>query len=263
MQTSNTLLKISHLNISFPLGVYRSKSWRDLFTDFSKDPLKAAKTRNDIVHVARDISFEVKNGERIGLLGINGAGKTSICRAIAGMYRPNSGTIEMNGRVRAIFDTQVGILPELTGRENARLLVRFLFPHEDDTDSVAEEALAFSELGRFVDVPYKLYSNGMQARLCLSIISARPSDLLILDEVFDGADAYFREKASRRVLEMIERSGGVIFVSHSPDQIKRACKRVMVLEQGRIAYDGSVEGGLEYYQRACSRQATHKAELAF
>src|SRR5256885_10895379 len=101
---------------------------------------------------------------------------------------PNSGKIQVMGQARAVFDTHVGIHPELTGRENAWLLAEFLYPELEDKQSIVDEALEFSELGKFVDLPFRLYSNGMQTRLCLSVVTARPSDLLILDEVFDGAD---------------------------------------------------------------------------
>lgn len=251
------LLKVENVDIVFNVGLYRSASWRDLFTGFCRNPVQMFHATQERLQVARDISFELRRGERVGLLGVNGAGKTSLCRAIAGMYTPTRGRIRLDGDVRAIFNTHVGVLPELTGRENAELLVRLIFAGENapvDYHSIAEEAIEFAELGRFADVPFKHYSNGMQARLCLSLISAKASDLLILDEVFEGADAYFREKAARRVLNMIEKSGGVIFVSHSAEQIQRACNRVLVLDHGRIVYDGAVEQGIQEYKAICSNQ---------
>jgi ABC-type polysaccharide/polyol phosphate transport system ATPase subunit len=191
----------------------------------------------------------------VGLLGVNGTGKTSLCRCIAGIYAPTSGKIAMNGRLRAIFDTAVGIQPELTGMENARLLAELIYPESDyDRERLVQEATEFSELGKFLDVPYRLYSNGMQARLCLSLISSQPCDLLILDEVFDGADAFFREKIAARILKMISRSGAVLFVSHGADQIQRVCNRLIVIRDGSIAHDGDVEEGLALYARAGERK---------
>jgi ABC-type polysaccharide/polyol phosphate transport system ATPase subunit len=110
------------------------------------------------------------------------------------------------------------------------------------------EVLEFSGLGDFVYLPFKNYSSGMQARLCLSLLTCQPSQLLILDEVFESADQFFREKMSQRMLRLTEESDSVLFVSHSPDQIRRICNRVIVIEGGQIAYDGNVEGGLQFYE---------------
>lgn len=236
------------LNLVFRAAAYAPRSWRESFTRVARDPAGALLAEKERLHILKNLNFEIREGDRVGLLGVNGAGKSSLCRCIAGHYTPNSGKLELNGRVRAIFDAGIGIQPELTGRENAGLLARFLFPEEADLDALVEESLAFSELGKFVEFPYHIYSNGMQARLCLSIVSARPTDLLILDEVFDGADSFWREKISGRVLKMIEGCGAVIFVSHSPDQIRRVCNRLIVLHGGNIVHDGPVAGGIERYQ---------------
>ena len=214
-----------------------------------KDPVGFFLKEKERLHILKSLQFEIRQGDRIGLLGVNGAGKSSLCRCIAGHYTPTQGNLTVNGRVRAVFDASLGVQPELTGRENARLLAHFLFPEVSDLDALVEEALEFSELGKFIEFPYHIYSNGMQIRLCLSLISARPTDILILDEVFDGADAFWREKISRRVLEMIENCGAVIFVSHSADQITRVCNRLIVLHNGEIIHDGAVADGLERYRR--------------
>lgn len=246
--TSKTLLSVENLNLVFQTEFYRSLSWRDIFTKASRDPWGTFFGEKDRLHIAKNLSFSVKHGERVGIIGVNGSGKTTLCRCIAGMYRQTSGTIERKGSIRSIFDTSVGIQPELTGRENAQLLAEFMYPDEPDKRDIVEESLEFSELREFVDAPYRSYSKGMQARLCLSLISARPCDLLILDEVFDGADAFFSEKIAERVLDLIKRSGAVLFVSHSVGQIRKVCNRVFVMEAGVIVFDGDVEQGIEFYQ---------------
>lgn len=246
----NTILKIHHLNLSFGMDTLRAWTWRDLFTKASKNPFQLLTHKSDQIHIARNIDLEIKKGERVGILGVNGAGKTSLCRCIAGMYKPSSGTVEINGSIRALFNASVGIQPELTGRENAELLTHFFYP--DVSRAVAQEiikdSLDFSELGKFLDTPFRLYSNGMQTRLCLSLASARPTDLLILDEVFDGADTFFREKIEARVLKTMKESGAVIFVSHSFEQIRKVCTRVLVLRDGKIALDTGAEKAISYYE---------------
>lgn len=247
--SSDVVVSVEKLHLVFNASVHRSWSWREAFVRAAKDPIGAVFPEKDRLHVLRGIDLQVRSGDRVALIGVNGTGKTSLCRCIAGIYQPTSGTIRVKGLVRAIFDTAVGIHPELTGRENARLLARFIYPFDVDRhEEMVEEALEFSELGKFVDVPYKLYSNGMQARLCLSMVSCKPGDLLILDEVFDGADVFFREKISKRITSMIDRSGAVIFVSHSPDQIEKVCNRLVLIGNGGIVFDGEVREGLRIYQ---------------
>jgi ABC-type polysaccharide/polyol phosphate transport system ATPase subunit len=247
--SSKVLLDISNLNLTFDLNLFRPWTFRDVFTRALHDPVGTFMSGPDRFHVLKNISFQVRSGERVALIGVNGTGKTTLCRCIAGIYQPTTGRIRTAGQVRAIFDTAVGIHPELTGRENAYLLAKFMYPLEyRDHKEMVEEALEFSELKDFVDVPYRLYSNGMQARLCLSLISCRAGDLLILDEVFDGADLFFREKIAERIFKMMQDSGAVVFVSHSPDQVEQVCNRVIFLDRGEIKFDGDVSRALQLYR---------------
>lgn len=251
---SSAVLDIQNLNIFFDLDYHYVASVRERFIEIAQNPLRLFSSPDDKLHVLKDINLKLNRGERLGILGVNGSGKTTLCRCISGMYSPTRGTVNINGEVRAIFDTAVGIIPELTGRENAYLLSRFIFPHisHEERRKIVEEALDFTELGHFLDTPYRTYSKGMQARLSLSIISSKPTDLLILDEVFDGADEFFQAKISKRVLDMIHNSGSVIFVSHSPNQIVQACNRAIFIKDGKIVYDGKPEEAIKVYRQACA-----------
>lgn len=244
---NETVLEVRDLRLMFPLRVHRSTSLRDVFVRTLTNPLKTLLTPPQRLEVLDGVDFTVQRGDRIALMGVNGVGKTSLCRVIAGFYRPTSGLLRINGETRAIFDTMVGIYPELTGRENAGILVDFLYPQMKDREAKLKEALEFSELREFLETPFKYYSNGMQARLCLSVLTIEPTDLLILDEVFEGADRFFREKIAARVLGVIQNSGAVLFVSHSEDQLRRVCNRAIVLKNGKVAFDGGIEAGLEFY----------------
>jgi ABC-2 type transport system ATP-binding protein len=248
--SSRLIASISGVNLSYEITHYTNQSARDLFINLTTSPFKTLQTKEEYFHVLKDINFDVFHNDKIGLLGINGAGKTSLCRCIAGMISPQTGKITIHGKTRAIFDTGVGILPELTGRENAAVISALLYPEMSPQEKsiMLSDALEFSELGDFLDVPFLKYSKGMQARLSLSIISARGCDLLILDEVYDGADIFFQEKVSKRVLQMINNSGAVIFVSHSPEQIEKICNRVIILNDAKIVFDGSVSDGLKVYR---------------
>lgn len=246
------ILEIKDLNVTYNLDTYigQRNSLRDSFVSLVSSPLRYITRSKNVLHVLDNINIKINQGDRVGLIGVNGAGKTTLCRAISGMLNTKRGEISLQGKVRPIFNTSIGILPELTGRENAELLAKLLYPElsEDDLQKLLSEALGFSELGDFIHVPYMNYSKGMQARLYLSLISARPCDLLILDEVFDGADEYFQKKMNKRILDIIHRSGAVLFVSHNPEQVRQSCNRVLVLHKNKIAYDGPVEKGLAFYR---------------
>tara|TARA_R110000868_G_scaffold164359_12_gene396905 strand:- start:5713 stop:6501 length:789 start_codon:yes stop_codon:yes gene_type:complete len=247
---SKNVLEVNDLNIHFDLDYHFIASVREKFIQALKSPIEFFAPSKDKLHVLKGVNLKLNHGDRLGIIGVNGSGKTTLCRCIAGMYTATKGSVTVSGEIRAIFDTSVGILPELTGRENAQLLSQFLFPNIDKAQrkAIIEDALEFTELGHFLDTPYRTYSKGMQARLSLSLISSKPTDLLILDEVFDGADEFFQEKISKRVLNMIHNSGAVIFVSHSPDQILQACNRAIFLNEGRIEIDGSPEEVIQYYR---------------
>ena len=243
------ILKIEDLEIVFHTNYHLNTSLRDKFITLVDNPLHIVTGTSDALHIIKKINLQIREGDRVALVGINGSGKTSLCRCINGMLSPQSGTIKVYGKTRGIFDTSVGILPELTGRENAYLLARMMYPELNKVEikQIAEESLHFSELDNFADVPFKNYSKGMQMRLSLPLISSRPTDLLILDEVYDGADQFFRDKVSDRVLKLIHKSGSVLFVSHSHSNIKKACNRAILLHEGRIILDSTPEDVLKAY----------------
>ncbi len=247
---SDVILNANNLHFAYYMDVYKKTSIRDSFINLVNNPLRSLIGSQDILPVLKDINLQIKKGDRLGIIGVNGTGKTTLCRCLAGILKPIKGEVLLNGKVRPIFNTAIGIIPELTGLENAELLAVFLYPDvsKKQRSMLINEALEFSELGDFINMPYMTYSKGMQARLSLSLISALPCDLLILDEVFDGADEFFQKKISTRVLKMIQESGAVIFVSHAPEQIKLACNRLIVLNHNKIAYNGSVEDGLRFYK---------------
>lgn len=244
---SEVLLSVNNLKVHFELEHYHHQGLRDVFVSAVTNPIDYFLRTPELLKVLDDVSFEVTRGMRLGLLGINGSGKTTLCRCIAGMIIPQKGSVTTSSEVRAIFDTGTGVLPDLTGKENAFLLGRLFFPEIHDLSPIVNEALEFSELGHFVDVPFRQYSKGMQARLMLSLISAVPTDILILDEVLDGADYFFQQKLSVRMKNFINAAGATIFVSHSADQVREVCEQVMVLNKGKIGFYGNVEDGLNYY----------------
>ena len=242
------LLDVQGVELGFPISRIRNNSLRDAVISVLKKPLTIFK-EPEVFHALKNINFQAKVGERIGILGVNGAGKSTLCKCISGFYTPPVGTIVRNGKVRALFEPSLALFPELSGRENLNLLGAIFFdPKEVDVKKIIEESIEFSELGGFIDAPVKTYSKGMLLRLTLSLLSATPTDILILDEVFDGADEFFREKLAARIKNLIDKSGVVIFVSHQDHHLLEVCNRVLLINSGAIVFDGSPEGALLHYR---------------
>lgn len=249
MSDQKYMLEVKNLNLAFPLRVYKVSTIRDFFVSTLKNPMSLFKEQ-PFFHALKDINFKVSPGERIGLLGVNGAGKSTICRCISGFYTPPGGEIVRNGNVRALFESSLAMFPELSGRENLKVLADIFYdPEKHDIPKIIQESIEFSELKGFIDVPIKTYSKGMLLRLSLSLLSAVPADILILDEVFDGADEFFREKLATRIRNLIKNSGVVIFVSHQDHHLLEVCNRVLLINNGSIIFDGSPEESLKVYRQ--------------
>ena len=256
---SEVLMSLRDVKIFFELEHYHHKGVRDVFISAFTHPFDYLMRRPELLYVVDGVTFDIKRGMRLGIMGTNGSGKSTLCRSMAGMMRPQIGSIETSGEVRAIFDTGTGVIPELTGRENAYLLARLFFPGMKNLKPLVEEAIEFSELGHFIDNPFMNYSKGMQSRILLSLISSVPSEILILDEVFDAADIFFQHKFAARMKKFIASAGATIFVSHSIEQVREVCNHLIILNKGKIHFSGSVEDGYQEYLKLNPATGTPQA----
>ena len=238
--SSDHILEIRNLHLSFDLDLQKGHTIRDAFVNLINHPVQSILGKREVHPVLKDISLNLKKGDKLALIGENGSGKTSLCRCIAGMIVPQQGTINRVGSIQAVFSTASAIHFSLTGRENAYLLGELIFPHlsKKELSSRIEEALDFSELGKFLEAPFYPYSRGMQARLFLSVVTAYPTELLILDEVYDGADEFFQVKMQSRMHDVIKNSGAVIFISHNAELVSEVCNRAIVLHENEVLFDG-------------------------
>ncbi len=247
-------LTVNNFSVSYPISYYKNFTFRDFFVDMLNSPIDFLLKERDKIVVLDKISFDLFRGDKVGLIGNNGSGKSSLCRYISGLFGSTYG-ITTHGKVRGIFDTEMTIFPDLTGRENLVILCQLIYPNlsRNQREKIIKETEEFCDLGKFLHVPFKNYSKGMRARLFLSLISAQSSDILILDEVFNGADAFFSEKMGRRIRESIDNSGSVIFVSHDFGLVKELCNRVIIIDNQKIIYNGDVDEGIVYYLENCSK----------
>ncbi len=229
----------------------RDSSLSDGPTSFVRpEPLAVGRNRlrRDEFWAVNDVSFELRRGECLGLIGRNGAGKTTLLKMLNGLIKPDSGRIEMRGRVGALIALGAGFNPILTGRENIYVNGSVLGLKKTEIDQKVEEIIAFSEVRPFIDSPVQSYSSGMQVRLGFAIASALEPDILLLDEVLAVGDTAFRNKCYRRVVSL-RKKAAVIFVSHNMDFIARMCDRALVMSGGTVICLGTVEEGVSAYER--------------
>ncbi|MDE6125252.1 MAG: ABC transporter ATP-binding protein [Eubacterium sp.] len=197
----------------------------------------------------KNISFEVKKGEHLAILGFNGAGKSTLLKTIVGVYKPTRGKVEKCGVVAPLLELGAGFDPNYSGKENIYLYGAILGYSREYIEKKYKEIVEFSELGNFINVPLKNYSSGMKARLGFSIATAVEPDVLILDEVLSVGDAKFREKSLKKVQSMFDKGVTVIFVSHSIAQVRAICDKAILLNHGEIIAQGDVKDVSALYEK--------------
>lgn len=201
------------------------------------------------VHALKNISLIIEPGERVGLLGHNGAGKSTFLKMLAGLYPITSGKREVFGTVRSLFDLSLGFEPDASGRENILYRGLLLGLSPKYMRSIEDEVVEFAGLGEFIDYPIKTYSAGMQVRLAFAISTAVGGDILLLDEVIGAGDANFMAKAKQRILKLIEQSEILVLASHDFGALTAICERGLVFHHGEIVFDGDIESGISEYKR--------------
>lgn len=194
-----------------------------------------------------DISFDVRKGDRIGILGRNGNGKSTLLQIIAGTLQPTTGTVMVKGRVAALLELGSGFNPDFTGRENVFLNGAILGISRTEMEQRFDAIAAFADIGEFIDQPVKVYSSGMFARLAFAVAISVDPDILIIDEILSVGDIQFQQKCISRLREMTERGLTLLYVSHSIDSIKSVCNRGLVFSQGCLIYEGSAEQASDMY----------------
>jgi ABC-type polysaccharide/polyol phosphate transport system ATPase subunit len=201
------------------------------------------------VPALRGVTLHIQPGERVGIVGRNGAGKTSTLRVLAGIIPVQSGEAACGGRVVSVLELPAGFSRDFSGRENIYLQGALYGFTKAELDERLDRIIAFSELNEFIDVPVKTYSSGMLLRLGFSIAAHLDADVLLIDEVLAVGDEGFQRKCLRRISEQIAAGATVVLVSHDAAAIERVCERVIVLDSGQVVFDGPTADGLLHYHR--------------
>jgi lipopolysaccharide transport system ATP-binding protein len=195
----------------------------------------------------KDISLSIQKGETLGIIGANGSGKSSLLQVIAGIFRPDRGTVTWHCSKISLLSLSLGFDPQLSGRENILISGMLLGARKQEVAGKTADIIAFSELGGKIDEPLKTYSSGMRARLGFSIALEMHAELLLIDEVLGVGDGKFRKKAQAAMINKIGSDQTVVFVSHSMDHVRQLCNRVVWLHDGRIRHSGPTEQTVDKY----------------
>ncbi|NWG52689.1 MAG: ABC transporter ATP-binding protein [Hydrogenophilaceae bacterium] len=191
------------------------------------------------VDALKEVSLELQPGDRLGLIGHNGAGKSSLLRVLAGLAHPTGGELDIQGRVIALIEKGMGINPELSGMANIELPLRLLGATSKEVEAAKREIPEWTGLGQFIDMPFRTYSEGMKARLSFALSTAVPGDILLLDEWLGAGDAAFIEQAQKRLTAYLDKTEIVVLASHSLDLISNVCNIVAWFERGRLLMMGN------------------------
>lgn len=257
-------LAVNNLSRSFPHG---GSQW----TRFRHALTSGRVAHADDIHALRDVTFAVERGEAFGIVGANGSGKSTLLRIIAGILRPTSGSVEVNGRLSALLELGSGFSPEFTGRENVFLNASILGLSQQETEARFETIERFASIGDFIDRPIRTYSTGMVLRLAFAVVAHVDPEILIVDEALAVGDIAFRQRCMKRIHDL--RAGGttILFVSHESSDVKALCERCVWLDRGEVRMLGEADTVIAAYlsdtlrrERVSNARTAHEpgAEIA-
>jgi ABC-type polysaccharide/polyol phosphate transport system ATPase subunit len=218
--------------------------------------IKGHRQRYDNFEAVKHVSFKVRKGEMVGLVGRNGSGKSTILKIVAGVYTPTSGELQVHGAIAPLIELGAGFHHELTGRENILLNGLLLGLTRREIREREDRIIEFAELGDFIDSPVKQYSSGMYMRLAFSVAIEVDPDILIIDEILSVGDTGFQQKCFDRIQSFRDAGKTIMFVSHSMDNIKSLCDRALLLHNGKLVHDGSPEDVIARYKELLGPRVT-------
>jgi lipopolysaccharide transport system ATP-binding protein len=227
-------ISLKHIGVHFPVYGIGANSLKKTLAASVTGGRLGKETGVMVIQALRDITLELRDGDRLGLVGHNGAGKSTLLRTLAGIYEPSSGEFVRRGRVASLIDPMLGIETEATGFENITLRGLVMGMSKRQIARVAPDICEFSGLGDYLHMPVRTYSTGMLMRLAFSITTSVEADILLMDEWLSVGDAEFTERAEQRMRQVVNNTGILVLASHSPELIAKECNQVIRLEHGAI-----------------------------
>ncbi|MGO9185819.1 galactan export ABC transporter ATP-binding subunit Wzt/RfbE [Mycobacterium sp.] len=234
--------------VEFPIFDAKARSLKKAFLGKAGGTIGRNNSNVVVVEALRDITMSLELGDRVGLVGHNGAGKSTLLRLLSGIYEPTRGWAKVTGRVAPVFDLGVGMDAEISGYENIIIRGLFLGQTRKQMLSKVDEIAEFTELGDYLSMPLRTYSTGMRVRLAMGVVTSIDPEILLLDEGIGAVDADFLKKAQSRLQSLVERSGILVFASHSNEFLARLCKTAMWIDHGVIRLTGGIEDVVRAYE---------------
>lgn len=231
----DVIIRANNVSMEFNLSQEKTDNLKEYFIKVLKREL-----RFQSFWALKDITFDIKRGDKVGFIGLNGAGKSTLLKIISGVMKPTVGTVDIRGKIAPLLALGAGFDPNYTGRENIYLNGAILGRSKPYMEKKFDEIVDFSEIGDFIDVPVKNYSSGMKSRLAFSIASSINPEILILDEVLSVGDISFQKKCKKRMSNMMQDDVTLLFVSHSIAQVRDLCDKAVWLNQGQLMSQGEV-----------------------
>lgn len=241
----DAIIKVDHVSMRFNLAREKVDSLKEYIIKAFK-----GKLQYDEFWALKDVSFEVKRGDAVGLIGLNGSGKSTMLKVIARVLKPTKGKVEVNGTVAPLIELGAGFDFDLTGKENIYLNGALLGRSRKQMNEVVDDIVEFSELAEFMDVPMKNYSSGMLSRLAFAIATSGSADILIVDEVLAVGDFLFQQKCIDRIKGMMANGTTVLFVSHSIEQVEEICNKAVWIKYGEIFMQGDAKEVCSVYKQS-------------
>ena len=247
---SNTVIEFKNVTKTYKLFKSDRHRFKSIFSKKASYKKKVA---------VNNLSFKIEKGESVALFGKNGAGKSTILKMITGVAYPTSGEITVNGRVSALLELTAGFDPEFTGRENIYFRGQLFGMSNDEIRELEPEIVDFAALNAYIDQPVRTYSSGMKARLGFAInVSIKP-EILIVDEALSVGDSEFKKKCLEKINQIVgEKDVTFLFVTHSTGVAKSFCKRGMVMRQGKLLFDSSIDEAIDFYQKTLEEDESKK-----
>lgn len=245
-----TVDKVGKCYPTYPSNLYRFAAWFGFKSKHKRE-----------FWAIREVSFSLRPGEAVALIGQNGAGKSTLLKLITGTVRPTTGSVHVAGQIGAILELGLGFNPEFTGRQNVYLAGGLMGFSTRELDSLIPHIQEFAELGEFFDQPLRVYSSGMQARLAFSLATCRRPEILIVDEVLSVGDSYFQHKSFDRIRDFKAQGTALLFVSHNMAAVKTLCERVLLLDRGQVLKDGPPDEVVDYYNALIAEKENAKLSI--
>lgn len=241
----NAVIQVEHVSMKFNLSSEKIDSFKEYVVKMLRRQVSF-----DEFWALQDVSFSIQKGESLGLIGLNGSGKSTMLKVIAGVLKPTKGSVRVNGTIAPMIELGAGFDFDLTARENVFLNGSLLGYPREKMEEYYDDIVEFAELGEFMNVPVKNFSSGMISRLGFAIATMGTPDILIVDEVLSVGDFHFQEKCQKRIEEMMANGVTILFVSHSIEQVKSLCSKIVWLEKGKVRRFGDAEDICEEYSKS-------------